>query len=141
MTKKYDYLSSLAGSQSKVNATPQSRCFDKVRMLRLARDYMNQQGGGNTKESGHNVSELNQIRHFNHGGGQPEQPNCRAAATADDLAMDCHHAVSAQRALRALGRLPSELISLLWYAFIRGASSHPWTIFPYMRPLCEKTGQ
>ena len=72
-------------------------------MLRLARDYMNQQGGENTKESGHNVSELNQIRHFSYGGGQPEQPNCRAAATADDLAMDWHHAVSAQR---ALGRLP-----------------------------------
>jgi hypothetical protein len=72
-------------------------------MLRLARDYMNQQGGGNTKESGHNVSELNQIRHFSHGGGQPEQPICRAAATAADLPMGWHHAVNTQR---ALGRLP-----------------------------------
>src|SRR4029450_4504267 len=97
------YLASLARSQSKVNATLQARCFDKVRMLRLARDYMNQQRGGNKKESGHNVSELNQIGHFSHGGGQRGQPSCRAAATADDLAMDWHHAVSAQR---ALGRLP-----------------------------------
>jgi hypothetical protein len=72
-------------------------------MVKLARDYVTQQGGGNTEESGRNVSELNQIRHFCQAGGQPEQPICRAAATVADLPMDWHHAVSAQR---ALGRVP-----------------------------------
>ena len=55
------YLSSLVGSQSKVNARPQFQCFDKVGTLQLARHYMNRQGGGNAGEGGCNVSELNQV--------------------------------------------------------------------------------
>jgi hypothetical protein len=71
-------------------------------MLKLARDGGTQQGSGNTEESGRNVSELNQIRHFCHGDGQPEQPICRAVAVAAALRIDWHHAVSAQRALERL---------------------------------------